>query len=39
MRMSDCLVHLQDCHEENGQEIQTLYTHQHIDTVGARGET
>lgn len=26
MRESDCLVHLRDCHEENGQETQTLHT-------------
>lgn len=27
IRMSDGLVHLQDCHEKNGHEIQTLHTH------------
>lgn len=34
MRMSDCPVHLRDCHEENGQEIQTLHTHTHTHTMG-----
>lgn len=28
MRMSDCLVYPRDCHEENGQQIQTLHTHE-----------